>query len=386
MARWIWEQPDWPGFRWQETVVSPVLARARFAQGQILGMTRLLDPGLEVDATVSILVEDGVQTNAIEGERLDSNAVRSSVARRLGLPTAGLPDSTRAIDGLVDVLLDATQRYEAPLTFARLHGWHAALFPTGYAGLSPILVGALRDEAPMQVISGAIGRETLHFQAPPRDRLEAELTRMLAWFAQPGSRVDGLLRAGLAHLWFVTLHPFEDGNGRLARAITDMAIAQDEKQAMRTFSLSAQIQRERQAYYTVLEQTQRGDLDVTAWLVWFCRQVEGAALQAQVLVASTLAKARFWLRFQATDLNDRQRKVLNRLLDAGPDGFIGGINNRKYTNLTSVSRATASRELAELVALGCLVPLGGGGRSSAYAIDWPQRQQAFPARPTREPD
>jgi Fic family protein len=370
MPLWIWEHTDWPAFRWRETEISPALARARLAQGRILGAASLLDPALALDADASILVEDGLQTSAIEGERLNLDAVRSSVARHLGLPTADLPVPSRSIDGLIEALLDATRRFDAPLTLERLLGWQAALFPTGYSGLRPIRSGQLRGTEPMEVVSGGMGGERVHFLAPPRERLEAELARFLDWFEDPSVHLDGLVRAGIAHLWLITLHPFEDGNGRLARAVTDMAIARDERRPMRLFSLSAQIQQRRNAYYEILERTQRGDLDITPWLVWFLVQVEDAATQAQSIVARTLGKARFWLRFQAVEVNERQRKVLNRLLDAGPGGFAGGINNRKYMGLTRASRATAWRELADLVAKGCLVPTGQGGRSSAYEIPW----------------
>lgn len=367
---WIWQQPNWPYFQWDAAVLSPMLARARLAQGKVLGAARLLDEGLNLDAAAAILVEDGLTTSAIEGERLDLDAVRSSVARRLGLPSAGLPAPQRAVEGLIEVLLDATRRFDAPLTVERLCGWQAALFPTGFSGLQRIRTGELRGETPMEVVSGPIGREKVHFAAPPRDKLEAELAAFLTWFDGPPAPLDGLIRAGLAHLWFVTLHPFEDGNGRLARALTDMAIARDERQPMRAFSLSAQILREREGYYAILERTQRGDLDVTDWLAWFLAQVEAAATAAEQTISATLAKARFWLRHQATALNARQRKVLNRMLDAGPGGFQGGINTRKYVGLTKASRATAYRELADLVEKGCLAPTGRGGRSSAYAIAW----------------
>ncbi|HYU36193.1 MAG TPA: Fic family protein [Thermoanaerobaculia bacterium] len=370
MPSWIWEHTGWPAFYWRETEISPALARARLAQGRILGAASLLDPALTLEADASILVEDGLQTSAIEGERLDMDAVRSSVARHLGLPTGDLPVPSRSVDGLIDVLLDATRRFDAPLTLERVLGWQAALFPTGYSGLRPIRSGQLRGAEPMEVVSGGMGGERIHFLAPPRERLEAELARFLDWFAEPPGDLDGLVRAGIAHLWFITLHPFEDGNGRLARAVTDMAIARDERRPMRLFSLSAQIQRRRNTYYEILERTQRGELDVTPWLVWFLAQVEDAATQAHSIVARTLGKARFWLRFQAVEINERQRKVLNRLLDAGPGGFAGGINNRKYMGLTRTSRATAWRELADLVAKGCLVPTGQGGRSSAYEIPW----------------
>lgn len=368
---WIWQDPAWPGLTWRPDALTPLLGRARLAQGKVLGAARLLDVQLTLEAVSAILVEDGVTTSAIEGERLDVDAVRSSVARHLGLPTAGMPAPPRAVDGLIEVLLDATRHYAAPLTRSRLCGWQAALFPTGYSGLHPIRTGALRGNEPMQVVSGGVGRERVHFTAPPRAGLEEELDRFLAWFNRTPPGFDGLVRAGLAHLWFVTLHPFEDGNGRLARAITDMALSQDERQPMRLFSLSAQILRERKSYYDILEHTQRGGMDVTAWLLWFLAQVEAAATAAETTVANTLAKARFWLRHQGTDLNARQRKVLNRLLDAGVSGFEGGMTTSKYMSLTKTSRATAFRELSDLVAKACIAPTGKGGRSSGYGIVWP---------------
>jgi len=367
---WIWQQPDWPRFRWDEATLASPLSRARLAQGKALGAVRLLDADLTRETVATILVEDGLTTSAIEGERLDPSSVRSSVARRLGLPTAGLPTPPRAVDGLIDVLLDATRCYDRPLTIERLFGWQAALFPTGWSGLHAIRVGELRGDEPMHVVSGPIGREQVHFLAPQRQDLDVELARCLDWINDPPTSVDGLIRAGIAHLWFVTLHPFEDGNGRLARAITDMMLSRDEGRPMRLFSLSAQISRRRDEYYTILESTQRGNMDVTEWLVWFLVQVEAAATAAEVTVANTLAKARFWLRHHATVLNQRQRKVLNRLLDAGPGGFEGGMNTRKYMGLTRISRATAYRELADMVAKGCLRPTGKGGRSSGYEIEW----------------
>lgn len=369
-SRWIWQQPDWPLFRWDADRLAPPLARARLRQGQVLGAARLLDAELTREAVAAILVEDGLTTSAIEGERLDPAALRSSVARRLGLATAGLPEPTRAVDGLVDVLLDATRHSDRPLTVERLCSWQAALFPTGRSGLHAIGVGALRGETPMQVVSGSIGRERVHFVAPPRAGLPAGLDRCLAWIEQPPSATDGLIRAGIGHLWFVTLHPFEDGNGRLARAITDLLLCRDEGQPRRLFSLSAQLLRQRDDYYAVLEHTQRGGLDITDWLAWFLEQVADAAAAAEQTVANTLAKARFWLRHQTSAVNERQRKVLNRLLDAGPGGFEGDMNTRKYAGLAKVSRATAYRELADLVAKGCLRPTGKGGRSSGYEIDW----------------
>lgn len=367
---WIWEDADWPSFRWDRAATGEPLAGARLAQGKVLGAVRLLDPKLSGEALATILVEEGLTTSAIEGERLDPDAVRSSVARQLGLPTAGLPVPPRAVDGLVEILLDATREQSSPLSKERLCGWQASLFPAGYSGVHKIRTGELRGADPMQVVSAGLEGERVHFVAPPRVVLEDELDQFLHWFNAPPGELDGLVRAGLAHLWFVTLHPFEDGNGRLARAITDMALAQDERQPKRFFSLSAQILRVRASYYAILEETQRGGLDVSDWLVWFLTQVESAAKAAEQTIADTLAKARFWLRHQAAVLNARQRKVLNRLLDAGAGGFVGGINTRKYASLTKTSRTTAYRELADLVAKGCIEPTGKRGRSSSYEITW----------------
>jgi Fic family protein len=352
-------------------VLSPALSRARLAQGKVLGMGWMLEATLTMEAVAAILVQEGLTTSAIEGEQLDPDSVRSSVAKHLGLPTAGLPTPPRDVDGLVDVLLDATRYFEAPLSRERLEAWHAALFPTGYSGLLPIQTGQLRGDEPMQVVSGRPGHERVHFEAPGRKALHLELQRFLEWCNTRHDGLDGLLRAGVVHLWFVTLHPFEDGNGRLARALTDMALAQDEHRAERLFSLSAQILKVRESYYEVLEKTQSTpSMDITGWLQWFLEQVEAACGAAENTVALTLAKARFWLRFRDADLNDRQRKVLNRLLDAGPGGFEGGMSTRKMASLTGASKPTATRDLADLVRNGCLVPKGKGGRSAAYEIAW----------------
>ena len=370
MGHWIWQRPQWPEFSWNEARIAQPLARARLAQGRLLGAVGLLDPDLSREARAGVIVSEGLATSAIEGERLDVDAVRSSVARQLGLPSGGLPTPPRPVDGLVEVLLDATQGREDPLTLDRLCRWQAALFPTGQSGLRRIRAGALRGPEPMRVVSERGGRETVHFVAPGRDRLEEELQLFLEWFADPPSDLDGLVRAGLAHLWFVTLHPFEDGNGRIARALTDMTLAQDDGQPQRYFSLSARIEGERKAYYDTLKRTQRGGLNVTPWVTWFLEQTAAACETAESPVSRVLAKARFWLRQQAVDVNDRQRKVLNRLLDAGPGGFEGGMTTRKYANLVGVSRATAYRELADLVSKRCLETVGGGGRSTSYAIRW----------------
>ena len=365
---WIWQQSDWPKFVWDANEISNPLAQARLAQGKLHGVAHILNADLSSEALTSILIQDGITTSAIEGERLHLDAVRSSVANQLGLPNVGLPKPDRAIDGLVEVLLDATQKHNQPLTLQRLCNWHGALFPTGYSGLREIRVGQMRGAEPMRVVSGRIGHETVHFEAPPYEQIDTEISRFIDWFNSDDSQtLDGLIRAGVAHLWFITIHPFEDGNGRIARAITDMALAQDERLTMRLFSLSAQILAVREAYYDILESTQKGEMDITAWLKWFLTQIQNAVELAQLTVANTLNKAKFWMTHQTKPLNERQRKVLNRMLDAR-DGFEGGMNTRKYMSLTKTSRATAYRELAQMVEWGCLQANEKGGRSSGYLI------------------
>ena len=365
---WIWQQSDWPKFVWDANEISNSLAQARLAQGKLQGAAQILNADLSSEALASILIQDGITTSAIEGERLHVDAVRSSVANQLGLPNVGLPKPDRAIDGLVEVLLDATQKHNHPLSLQRLCNWHGALFPTGYSGLREIRVGQMRGAEPMRVVSGRIGHETVHFEAPPYEQIDTEMSRFIDWFNSDDSQtLDGLIRAGVAHLWFITIHPFEDGNGRIARAITDMALAQDERLTMRLFSLSAQILAVREAYYDILESTQKGEMNITAWLKWFLTQIQNAVELAQLTVANTLNKAKFWMTHQTKPLNERQRKALNRMLDA-KDGFEGGMNTRKYMNLTKTSRATAYRELAQMVEWRCLQANEKGGRSSGYVL------------------
>lgn len=305
-----------------------------------------------------MLGRESLDTAAIEGELLDPGQVRSSIARRLQLPLAeGQPAASAQVEGLLDVLMEATSTLEAPLTLATLNHWHQRLFAAGPDGLRAIRIGELRDQAPMQVLSGAIGRERLHFEAPPRDQLEPQLEDLLAWVASPPAQLDGLVRAGLAHLWFLTLHPYEHGNGRLARAITDRLLA-------------AQILPEREGYYKALERCQRGDLDVTSWLSWFLEQLTAAAATNGAVIDAVQRKAAFWWSHRHSGFNSRQQKLLNRLLDAEPEGFTGGLTLRKAISLTKVSRATAWRDLAELVQQQAIEPIGEG-RSRAYRLHWP---------------
>ncbi|CAK6692743.1 Fic family protein [Synechococcus sp. BA-124 BA4] len=376
-SSWIWQQPDWPQFRWKSSALDPLLEQARSARQELLSRLETLEPPLDREAISALLGRESLGTAAIEGELLDPGQVRSSIARRLHLPLAeGQPAASAQVEGLLDVLLEATSTLEAPLTLATLNHWHQRLFAAGPDGLRAIRIGGLRDEAPMQVLSGAIGRDRLHFEAPPRDQLEEQLEAFLDWVASPPAQLDGLLRAGLAHLWFLTLHPYQDGNGRLARAITDRLLAQDcraqSQQALAACALciSAQILREREGYYTALERCQRGDLDVTSWLSWFLEQLTAAAATNGAVIDAVRRKAAFWWSHRHSGFNSRQQKLLNRLLDAEPEGFTGGMTLRKAIGLTKVSRATAWRDLAELVEQQAIEPIGEG-RSRAYRLHWP---------------
>ncbi len=369
MVHYIWQLPTWPNFKWSSDMLLRPLGQTRQSQGRLLGEAEYI--GLEMQAEV--LAEEAYTTAAIEGEKLDRNSVKSSVARRLGLPTAGLPPTERHVDGLVEMLVDATVNYEKPLTSERLHGWHSALFPTGYSGIVKIAVGKWRKRTePMRVLSGPIGKEKVHYEAPPENRLYVEMDRFLGWWNSPPDYLDGLVRAALAHFWFISIHPFEDGNGRIARAITDMALAQDERTGCRLYSMSAQISAERNDYYEILEHSQKGDGDISDWLVWFMRCLDRAIKRSEKEVQLAVIKPRFWHQCSEVALNKRQQKVLKRLLDAGPGGFEGGLTNRKYKNITKVSRETAKRDIADLLEKRILVRNPGGGRSVSYDLVWPE--------------
>ena len=375
--RYIWQFPAWPEFRWDSTELLKLLGDCRFQQGSLLAQMRELGFEVQQQARAEVLIEEALKTSEIEGVGLDPRAVRSSVARRLGLPSAGLPEVNDPLaDAVVEILLDATQNYGQKLSAKRLYGWHAALFPTGYSGMHKIRVAAWRNDhkGPMQVVSGPMGREIVHYKAPPADRLKEEMKRLFSWWHRSREDMDGILRAGIAHLWFAAVHPFDDGNGRIARTITDMALAQDEDLATRCYSLSSQVMAERDAYYEVLEHTNKQDGDITLWLKWFLGCMSRAILNSNRLLSNVMQKTRFWKRHAQTDLNYRQRKVLNRLLDAGPGGFEGGLTNRKYAGITHVSRATAQRELADLVKKSVLCPNPGGGRSASYDLVWVEKK------------
>lgn len=363
---YIWQADDWPDWRYDLAKLAGPLAEVSRAQGLLIG--RLTDAGMALrdQASLSALTEDVQKTSEIEGESLDAASVRSSIARRLGVDIGALAPVDRHVEGVVEMVLDATTRCDAPLTDERLFGWHAALFPTGYSGLARLHVGTWRDDAtgPMQVVSGPVHRQRVHYQAPPAERLVAETDRFLAWANTPTTE-PLLIKAGLAHLWFVTLHPFDDGNGRIARAVGDLFLARADGSPQRFYSLSAQIQRDRTAYYEVLEATQKGTLDITGWLSWFLGTLQRALGSAQHTLDGVLVKARFWRHWAATPLNERQLKLLNRLLD----GFDGKLNTSKWAAIAKCSPDTALRDISELVALGVLRKSAAGGRSTSYELN-----------------
>ena len=363
--RYIWQHEDWPHFYWDGNTLLWRLGQARKAQGQIIAQAELI--GLEDHA--GFLIEEAFATSAIEGEKLDRNAIRSSVAKRLGLPTAGLPAEQRAVDGLVEMLLDATMDHKKELNAERLHGWQAALFPTGYSGTQKIEVGRWRTgNEPMQVVSGPFGNEKVHYQAPPAIHISKEMEYFLGWWQNTSLQLDGLIRAGIAHFWFVTIHPYDDGNGRIARAICDLALSQDETSPRRLYNLSTQIIKERDAYYNILETSQKGSMDITPWLAWFLDMYTRAIQASESVIEKALTVAKFWQAHRGTDLNERQLKIVKKLLEAEPQGFEGGINNRKYVSITKTSRETAKRDLADLEAKAILSRNEGKGRSISYRL------------------
>jgi Fic family protein len=359
------EKPDWPAFTWDEKALSKPLAQVSHEQGRLLGKMEALGFDLRNEAHLRTLTEDVLKSSEIEGEKLERDQVRSSIARRLGMDVGGLIPADRDVEGVVEMMLDATGNYDQPLTEERLFAWHASLFPAGRSGMHKIRVGSWRDDStgPMEVVSGAIGKEKVHYQAPPAQRLTGEMTKFLAWFEGPKD-IDPLLTAGLAHLWFVTIHPFDDGNGRIARAIADMALARSEKTGQRFYSMSAQIRRERGDYYKTLETTQKGELDVTSWQAWFLDCLNCAIDGAQETLGAVLFKAQFWERFAKEPLNERQIKVLNRLLD----GFEGKLTTSKWAKLAKCSQDTAYRDILDLVERRALQKDPGGGRSTSYSL------------------
>jgi len=364
-VNFIHENPGWPDLSWDGNALSATLAGVRHRQGLLLGKMATLGFDLRLQASLTVLTNDVVKTSAIEGEVLPPDEVRSSIARRLGLDVGGLVRPGRNVDGVVEMMLDATQRFDTPLSRDRLFGWHAALFPTGYSGMRPIVVGAWRSHTSgaMQVVSGPMGRERVHFEAPEAGRLEDEMNRFLDWFNRPAS-IDPVIKAGIAHFWFVTLHPFEDGNGRIARAIADLALARADGMKDRFYSMSSQIEAERKEYYLRLEASQRGGLDITYWLDWFLGCLDRSVRGAEVVLSAVLYKARFWQGIDHRLINDRQRLVINRMLD----GFQGFLTTSKYARLAKCSPDTALRDIRELLEHHVIVMNPGRGRSTSYRL------------------
>ena len=365
MSPYIHELPEWPAFRWDSARLTGPLAALRHRQGRLIGRMENLGFSLRAEATLQTLTTEIVKSSEIEGEMLDHDSVRSSIARRLGIDIGALAPADRNVEGVVEMMLDATQNYNAPLTAARLFGWHAALFPTGYSGMHKIAVGRWRDDSrgPMQVVSGPIGRERVHFEAPTAARLDQEMSAFLQWF-ETEDATDPVLRAGLAHLWFVTIHPFDDGNGRIARAIADMALARSEKSSQRFYSMSAQIRIERNTYYDRLEKTQETGLDITPWLEWFLACLDRAFDQSEKNLGSVLRKARFWEIHAHKSFNQRQRLMLNKMLD----GFAGKLTSSKWAQLAKCSQDTALRDILNLIEQGALAKDPSGGRSTSYSL------------------
>lgn len=363
---YIWQQTDWPWWRYDLAALQPLLAQVHQGQGHLQG--RLHDVGWAVQeqAMLQVLSQDVLKTSEIEGELLNPQSVRSSLARRLGVDIGALVPADRHVEGVVDMVMDATRNFAQPLTAQRIMGWQAALFPTGYSGLMPVQVGRWRDDAqgPMQVVSGPMHRQTVHYEAPPAAQLAQQVEYFLQWFNAQGQVLDPVIKAGLAHLWFITLHPFDDGNGRVARAVADMALARAEGSSLRCYSLSAQIQQERKDYYDWLERTQKGGMDVTAWLQWFVGCLLRAIERAGEVVSAVLTKARFWQTTGAVAINERQVKVINRMLD----GFEGKLTSSKWAALAKCSQDTAQRDIADLITKGVLLKSAASGRATSYEV------------------
>lgn len=363
--KYIYDHKNWPEFHWDQDHLTDKLASVRHQQGRLIGRMEALGFKLRSEAILQTLTEDVLKSSEIEGEILNKEQVRSSIARRLGMDVGGLVPADRDVEGVVEMMLDATQKYNQKLTKERLFDWHASLFPTGRSGMEKICVGKWRDDktGPMQVVSGPIGREKVHYEAPSAKRLNGEMRAFITWFNRKDS-TDPVLKAALAHLWFVTVHPFDDGNGRIARALTDMLLARSENSPQRFYSMSAQIRKERKTYYKELEITQKDDLDITDWLEWFLDCLERAFEGAETILEDVLKKARFWEKHGEAPLNERQRKILHLLLD----GFEGKLTSSKWAKLGKCSQDTASRDIDDLIKRGILVKNPGGGRSTSYSL------------------
>lgn len=366
MAVYIHQLKDWPSFYWDTQKVNGLLLETRHEQGKLLGKMERVGFGLQAEATLQTLTRDVLTSSEIEGELLDAAQVRSSIARRLGMDIAGLVPADRHVEGIVEMMLDATQQYQQPLSADRLFGWHAALFPTGRSGMHKIVVGQWRDNAahdPMQVVSGAMGREKVHYEAPASELLPDEMNRFIHWFNGVHD-LDPVLKAAVAHLWFLTLHPFDDGNGRMARAMADLQLSRADNTAQRFYSMSAQIRKERNAYYAILEETQQGTLDITAWIEWFLQCINRALQTADLVLAEVLKKADFWKEHATMVFNNRQVEMLNKLLD----GIEGKLTSSKWAKMAKCSQDAALRDIQDLLQKKVLVNDVGGGRSTSYVL------------------
>lgn len=365
IIKYIHNQIRWPEFHWKQTEISALLERVRLKQGKLIGKMEGLGFDLRNEAVLQNLTEDVIKSSEIEGEKLDRNQVRSSIAKHLGMDIVGLVRTEREVDGVVEMMMDATQKYDQPLSDKRLFAWHAALFPTGYSGMTKITVAKWRDDSdgPMQVVSGSLGRSAVHFEAPPAKSLPKEMKKFLKWFNDQKVE-DSILKAAIAHLWFVTIHPSDDGNGRITRAITDLLLARSEDSSKRFYSISAQICIERKKYYEILESTQRGTLDITPWIEWFLFCMERALQNADQVLLSVMQKAKFWELHAGEPFNERQRKLLNRLLD----GFEGNMTTKRWATIGKCSHDTAIRDIQELIKRKILKQNPGGGRSTSYSL------------------
>lgn len=362
---YIYNYKDWPHFKWDINFLESFLSLLRYKQGKLFGRMESLGFDLKNEAILRTLTQDVVKSSEIEGEILDTEQVRSSIARRLGVEIGGFSSTNKNIEGVVEMMLDAVNNFDHPLTQDRLFKWHASLFPTGYSGMNKIQVGNWRNDhhGPMQVISGPFGKEKIHFQASPAQEIDQEMVLFLKWFNEE-EKLDLVLKAGIAHFWFVTIHPFEDGNGRIARALTDMLLARSENSSQRFYSFSSQIRQERNKYYDILEKSQKGTMDITHWLEWFLKCLERAIEGAQGSLATVLSKARFWEKNSKYSFNDRQRKVLNLLMDE----FKGNLTTSKWAKMTKCSQDTAHRDIIDLISKGILIKNQEGGRSTNYLM------------------
>lgn len=362
---YIYQQENWPNFFWNINELSNLLAKVRNKQGRLIGKMETLGFELQNEAVLETLTSDILKTNEIEGILLNREEVRSSIARRLGIDIGGLPPINRNIEGIVDMMFDATNNFEKPLTKKRLFDWHYALFPMGRSGMYEIIVGNWRNDStgPMQVISGAMGKEKVHYQAPPANIIDKEMADFLKWFNNIKD-LDLVLKASIAHLWFVTLHPFEDGNGRIARTITDMLLACSDALSQRFYSMSSQIQKERKEYYDILEKTQKGNLDITEWVNWFLNTLLKAIINSEETLALVIKKHKFWNVYGTKIKNDRQKKILNKLLE----GFTGNLTTSQWAKITKCSQDTALRDIQDLIVKGILIKSNSGGRSTKYEL------------------